>query len=146
MSFPIYKDPIATLKNWATTLNFMRGFIEKEKRSVLAVDQRTDKRWIDGQEIFRAIIKFDKLPNATNKDIPNPIRSYKEVTALYGVAQDVGASGGTPTGTALSIPHSDPTSLTFAIGLYLNFDIISIFTSTNYSDYHAYVFVEYTRR
>lgn len=94
-------------------------------------------RWIDGKPLYRKVINFGNLPNNTTGTVAHNISNYDDVIKLYGVAKyDT---------FRFPIPQATNQSSQGTIGMWLGASTISIRTTTNMSNYTAYVVVEYTK-
>lgn len=94
--------------------------------------------WLD-KPLYRKIINFGALPNATAKSVNHNISNINTITFLQGVATY------TTNGTAYPIPFSssDPTN---NIALTANNTAITITTGSNRSAItQCYVILEYTK-
>lgn len=92
--------------------------------------------WIDGKPIYRKVINFGTLPNATTKEVAHNISSLGNVVNLYGVANNGD--------TYIPLPRSHSQS-NVNIVLEMNKTKIIVNTGYNFSSYSAYITVEYTK-
>ena len=66
MSYPVFKDILATLKSWAPQLNRLSKAVEDiDLYEPGAGEKLTNKKW-DGKPVYRNVIVFGSLPTATS--------------------------------------------------------------------------------
>ena len=95
--------------------------------------------WIDGKPLYRKVINFGQLPNATSKSVAHGISNLKHIVKMEGVAS---ASGGN---LFIPIPNVD-TSTTYNINLYANASNVVIKTSSDRTSMTiCYVIIEYIK-
>lgn len=88
---------------------------------------KTGGTWIDGKPIYRKVVDFGALPNATTKNVAHGVSNIGDITHIYGVAHS---------SAKMTIPL--PYARGIPIILYATQDDVAIEIST--SDY-----VEFTR-
>lgn len=91
----------------------------------------TGKLWIDGKPIYRKVVDFGTLPNATSKNFTHNI-SVDTVIKCYGVVYRAS-------------PYARWTIPTDNIYVYCNLENIIIQTTINRTDCTAKVILEYTK-
>lgn len=92
--------------------------------------------WL-GKPLYRKVIDFGALPNATTKNVSLNINDLDEVINFYARTKS-----GT---TTRIIPTSSPVDVSYNMDIYINGTNITINTGTDRSSYTAYVVVEYTK-
>jgi hypothetical protein len=100
----------------------------------------TGAKWIDGKTIYRKVINFGVLPNATAKSVAHGI------TGLGTIISAVGVSTGGSSGNMLVLPVPSTTA-TWNIQTTINTTTITLLTGTggNYSDRSVYITLLYTK-
>lgn len=102
-------------------------------------ETNTGKTWIDGKPIYRKIINFGSLPNASSKEVNSNISDLDNIVKFIGVAmaQDK---------TTYCLPYVSTTSSTYFIDLtFTSSETIRIRTSVDRSNMNGYVTIEYTK-
>lgn len=104
----------------------------------------TGKKWINDKPIYRKVINFGALPNASDKFVSLDINNLDTIIFLYGLAKD------TLTGNYFPLPNAttagSPYLIDFAIANgngYTN--AIRIRTQNDRTNFTAYIIVEYTK-
>ena len=103
-------------------------------------ETNTGMKWIDGKPIYRKVINFGYLPNATNKKVSIGYSSSDiNIIHLYGTAREY-------TGYTIAIPHSNTGSITQSVQCEINSNgELYIRTGANYSNLYCYMILEYTK-
>lgn len=100
-------------------------------------EHATGENWIAGETIYRKVIDFGTLPNATTKNVAHGITNLDIVISLEGVARN------TIIGNYL--PLSYPTG-GFRAELLIQGSDIRIVTDSNFQDWtQTYIIIEYTK-
>lgn len=95
--------------------------------------------WIDGKPIYRKVVNFGALPNATSKSVAHNISNIAMITNIRGVALNPS------TNTYLPLPYTTTTA-TQNLQLYANLTNITANTGFNLSIYTTtYIILEYTK-
>ena len=95
--------------------------------------------WIDGKPIYRKVVNFGALPNATSKSVAHNISNIAMITDIRGVALNPS------TNTYLTLPYATTTA-TQNLQLYVNLTNITANTGFNLSIYTTtYIILEYTK-
>lgn len=94
----------------------------------LEEERKTNKVWIDGKTIYRKVIKFGALPNATKKDVAHNISNLEQFTKIEGIAT-----------------RQDDTKFTQSLPLGVDAQAVSIQTNEDRSMFNGYVILEYTK-
>ncbi len=100
---------------------------------------KTNKVWIDGKPIYRKVINFGSLPNASSKEVNSNISDLDNIVKLIGVAtaQDK---------TTYCLPYVSTTSSNYFIDLtFTSSQTVRIRTLVDRSSMNAYVTLEYTK-
>ena len=106
--------------------------------SYSTTEQKTGGVWIDGKPIYRKVVDFGNLPNATEKLVAHNISNIDKYTHIYGVALNSSNENTYP------LPFGYPSSNN-SIGLIANLTNVRINTVVNLSPLYAYVILEYTK-
>lgn len=98
-------------------------------------------QWITGKPIYRKVIDFGALPNATTKQVDTNITNGVIVKA-YGVANYTSNNA-----TQIPLPYVDPSTLGNSIMLIVREygTKAEIKTTINYTAFNAYVILEYIK-
>lgn len=96
----------------------------------LGVEYRTTERYL-GKPVYCKLVNFGALPNATRKVVDHNIPNVSNVISAYGSAQDQAISVGAFSGQVTGI-NADNTA-------------VIIWTSSDLSNYSAYVALKYTK-
>lgn len=98
--------------------------------------------WIDGKPLYRKVVDFGQLPNATTKNVAHNINNLDFVVNAWAVAKRVDNNNI----TYFPINQARADSYENSIGLYLSQNNISIQTGIDRSNtYITYVVIEYTK-
>ena len=104
--------------------------------SYSANEVKTGGKWIDGKPIYRKVVNFGALPNATTKKVAHGVNNIGDITHIYGVAHS---------SAKMTIPL--PYARGIPIILYATQDDVAIEISTN--DYIEFtrseITIEYTK-
>lgn len=96
----------------------------------------TGKYWIDGKEIYRKVIDFGNLPNASTKAVAHGISSVGTIIRQSGLT--------VINGITVPIPAANPEP-TLSMTLQTDSTNVVIITGANRSSYTAKVILEYTK-
>lgn len=107
-----------------------------DKLSIYSTDEKAVGAWIDGKTIYRKVVNFGALPNATVREVAHNITNIDYVISIVGMADNKT--------DFLQLPrvHTEPS---LNIALQMNKTNITILTGYNLSAYSAYVIIEYTK-
>ena len=98
----------------------------------------TDKIWYDGKPIWRKIIDFGAMPNATTKQVPHGITGITNIVSVTGIATGTG-------GDCYPLPRAHQTTQ-YIVDLFADkTTYVSMGTGFNYSTYTAKITLEYTK-
>lgn len=137
-------------------VNSLEGNEERMAPSVAAVNKIntysteetfTGKYWIDGKKIYRKVINFGALPNATVKNVLTGLQIESiNIVNYYGIANGIDVSGNR---FSLTLPDTHPNNPEQATRLSINtkeneYNLV-IITGTDRSNYTAYIIIEYTK-
>ena len=120
-------------------LNDVKGYVDSSN-SYSTDEVKTGGKWIDGKPIYRKVVNFGALPNATIKEVSFDNINADTFVKIEGIAMS-------NSGTAVTIPFTDTSSATQSITIIINSSSVSINTgTTNRSDYtKCYITIEYTK-
>ena len=119
-------------------LNPVTSNAVSQSLSYSTTEQKTGGVWIDGKPIYRKVVDFGNLPNATEKLVAHNISNIDKYTHIYGVALNSSNENTYP------LPFGYPSSNN-SIGLIANLTNVRINTVVNLSPLYAYVVLEYTK-
>lgn len=94
---------------------------------------------VNGDVIWRKLVDFGALPNATTKLVPSGVVNMKQLYSLLAVAK---ISGG---GTYLGLPYCHPNQQSLNINIAYTDNSVQILTGTDRSNYSAIAILEYTK-
>lgn len=120
-------------------LNDVKGYVDGSN-SYSTNEVKTGGKWIDGKPIYKKVVDFGALPNATIKGVSFDNINADTFVKIEGIAMMNNSN-------AITIPFTDTTSATQSITIFVNSTSVSIDTgSTNRSDYNkCYITLEYTK-
>ena len=105
-----------------------------ENEEIYSTNEIKIGKWIDGKDLYRKVIDFGALPNATTKGVAHNISNLGTVVNCYGYASI--------SNTKLSINWYNGTNY---ITTFVTNTVVNIQTSNDRSSYTAYVIIEYTK-
>ena len=110
-----------------------------EERSYSTEEVNTGKKWIDGKPIYRKVVNYGALPNATSKAVAHNITNIDYVVSMQGVAS-------IPAGNKIPLPYVDTTTFSNGVQMYTTSNDVVLQTQANRSNYtNTYVTIEYTK-
>ena len=120
-------------------LNDVKGYVDSSN-SYSTNEVKTGGKWIDGKPIYRKVVNFGALPNATTNVVSFDNINADTFVKIEGIAMS-------NIGNAITIPFADTSSATQSITIFASSTSISINTGTvNRSDYiKCYITLEYTK-
>ena len=120
-------------------LNDVKGYVDGSN-SYSTDEVKTGGKWIDGKPIYRKVVDFGALPNATIKGVSFDNINADTFVKIEGTAMS-------NIGGAITIPFTDVSNTTQSISIFANNSSVSIDTgSVNRSDYDkCYITIEYTK-
>ena len=120
-------------------LNDVKGYVDNSN-SYSTDEVKTGGKWIDGKPIYRKVVDFGALPNATIKEVSFNNINADTFVKIEGIAMN-------NSGSAVTIPFADTSAATQSIAIFINSSSVSINTgATNRSDYtKCYITIEYTK-
>ena len=120
-------------------LNDVKGYVDSSN-SYSTNEVKTGGKWIDGKPIYRKVVNFGALPNATIKEVSFDNINADTFVKIEGIAMN-------NSGSAVTIPFADTSAATQSITIFINSSSVSINTgATNRSDYtKCYITIEYTK-
>ena len=107
----------------------------------LEEERKTNKVWIDGKTIYRKVIKFGALPNATKKDVAHNISNLEQFTKIEGIAT---RQDDTKFTQSLPLVYKD-IERNYNTPLGVDAQTVSIQTNEDRSMFNGYVILEYTK-
>lgn len=112
--------------------------ISSKKDTYSTTETKTNKVWINGKPIYRKVIDFGALPNATEKTVNTSISNGEDLVRYS-------CLGVTSGGTYLQIPYASLNSLSDQIHCNVKLSQITITTGIDRSTSTAKVIMEYTK-
>lgn len=107
----------------------------------LEEERKTNKVWIDGKTIYRKVINFGALPNATKKEVQHNISNLKNFTKIEGIAI---RNDNTNFSQPLPLIYKN-VDTGYNTALTANNTIVGIETNNDRSNFYGYVTLEYTK-
>ncbi len=146
----IFDDPkmSAAYKHIMTEMQRVCLLTETNANSTFSLDksyseneQNTGMRWIDGKSVYRKVVDFGALPNATIKNVSINVPDIDKVIRLDFMAEN------SISGSRLPLPWVNQIFLNRQIQVQiLSNDTLQVFTSIDYSHYTtSYAIIEYTK-
>ena len=116
-------------------LNDVKGYVDSSN-SYSTEEVKTGGKWIDGKPIYRKVVNFGALPNATTKKVAHGVNNIGDITHIYGVAHS---------SAKMTIPL--PYARAVPIILYATQDDVAIEISTgDYIEFtRSEITIEYTK-
>lgn len=102
-------------------------------------ETRTGKTWVDGKPIYRKVVDFGALPNASNKNVNHGISNLDYVVSYEGLAYD------STTRTFYPLPTVSISTNAAQTNMAITSSAIEIVTAENRSSRRAYIVLEYTK-
>ena len=120
-------------------LNVVKEYVDNSN-SYSIEEVKTDEKWIDGKPIYRKVVDFGALPNATTKTV-----TFDTVSADTWV--NVMALAKSTDGNVINIPYADTSAASHSITYVINDGRIQVNTgSVDRSGYNkCYFKLEYTK-
>lgn len=110
------------------------------KKDVYSLQEtKTNKIWIDGKPIYRKVVDFGVLPNASSKEVPSGITNVDYVVSIEGVRRNQQEN------TFTSLPSLSTTESIYFVDITLLNNNIRIRAGSDRSNEIAYVILEYTK-
>jgi hypothetical protein len=110
----------------------------EDPRQLLSLSEvKTDKKWIDGKDIFRKVLPTGALLNSSTKVVAHGISSIDTVVNLYG-SVDNGS------GTILRLPFTSTNALA-QIAVTVSGDNINFGVGTDRTAFSGHLVIEYTK-
>lgn len=107
----------------------------------LEEERKTNKVWIDGKTIYRKVINFGALPNATKKDVAHNISNLEQFIRIEGVST---RQDNTKFSQSLPLIYKNIES-NYNTSLGVDVQTVSIQTNEDRSMFNGYVILEYTK-
>ena len=109
--------------------------------STYSTEEQAVGTWIDGKTIYRKVINFGALPNATKKEVQHNISNISNFTKIEGVAI---RNDETKFTQSLPLVYKN-TEMFYNTALAVDNTIIEIQTAGDRSMFNGYVTLEYTK-
>ena len=113
----------------ATNMNSMQEI------SNYSLNEKEVGNWVNGKPIYRKVIDFGSLPNATTKEVDHNISNLDYIVQINAIAI-------TSTKYFLYIPYFD---ITDGITLFGSSTKVGIRTMSDRSSYSTYIVIDYTK-
>lgn len=111
------------------------------RNSTYSTEEQAVGTWIDGKTIYRKIINFGALPNATKKDVAHNISNLEQFTKIEGIAT---RQDDTKFTQSLPLVYKD-IERNYNTPLGVDAQTVSIQTNEDRSMFNGYVTLEYTK-
>lgn len=111
------------------------------KNSTYSTTEQAVGTWIDGKTIYRKVINFGALPNATKKDVAHNISNLEQFTKVEGIAT---RQDDTKFTQPLPLVYKEIES-NYNSSLGVDIQTVSIQTGEDRSMFNGYVILEYTK-
>ena len=111
------------------------------RNSTYSTEEQAVGTWIDGKTIYRKVIIFGALPNATKKDVAHNISNLEQFTKIEGIATRQDATKFTQ---SLPLVYKD-IERNYNTPLGVDARTVSIQTNEDRSMFNCYVILEYTK-
>ena len=111
------------------------------RNSTYSTEEQAVGTWIDGKTIYRKVINFGALPNATKKDVAHNISNLEQFTKIEGIAT---RQDDTKFTQSLPLVYKD-IERNFNTPLGVDAQAVSIQTNEDRSMFNGYVILEYTK-
>lgn len=112
-----------------------------EKHNTYSTDEQAVGTWIDGKTIYRKVINFGALPNATKKDVAHNISNLEQFIRIEGVST---RQDNTKFSQSLPLVYKNIES-NYNTSLGVDVQTVSIQTDEDRSMFNGYVILEYTK-
>lgn len=111
------------------------------KNSTYSTVEQAVGTWIDGKTIYRKVINFGALPNATKKEVQHNISNLKNFTKIEGIAI---RNDNTNFSQSLPLIYKN-VDAGYNTALIANNTVVGIETNNDRSNFNGYVTLEYTK-
>lgn len=111
------------------------------RNSTYSTEEQAVGTWIDGKTIYRKVINFGALPNATKKEVQHNISNISIFTKIEGITI---RNDGTKFTQSLPLVYKN-TEMFYNTALAVDNTIIEIQTAGDRSMFNGYVILEYTK-
>ncbi len=111
------------------------------RNSTYSTEEQAVGTWIDGKTIYRKVINFGALPNATRKDVAHNISNLEQFTKIEGIAT---RQDDTKFTQSLPLVYRD-IERNYNTPLGVDVQAVSIQTNEDRSMFNGYVILEYTK-
>lgn len=111
------------------------------KNSTYSTTEQAVGTWIDGKTIYRKVINFGALPNATQKNVAHNISNLEQFTKVEGIAT---RQDDTKFTQPLPLVYKEIES-NYNSSLGVDIQTVSIQTGEDRSIFNGYVILEYTK-
>lgn len=98
---------------------------------------KTNRKWINGKTIYKKVIDYGYLPNASYKDVSSGLSNIL-VHKIYGYAIS-------PNQTTIPLPFATTSANNNVSLVYTDLNYIRTQTGTDRSTQYAYIIIEYTK-
>lgn len=111
------------------------------RNSTYSTEEQAVGIWIDGKTIYRKVIIFGALPNATKKDVAHNISNLEQFTKIEGIAT---RQDDTKFTQSLPLVYKD-IERNYNTSLGVDVQTVSIQANEDRSMFNGYVILEYTK-
>ena len=128
-----------TANNMNEMQNILNDNISEEVLDVYSTTEQRIGTWIDGKPIYRKVVYYGNLPNATAKSVAHNISNLKQVITINGCCFD-----GNNAYYTLPLVYRGSDS-SFNVQTNVNPTDIRMASSQDRSSFTAYIIIEYTK-
>lgn len=119
----------------------LKNIEEKLKQDISKGQEIPTNDCINNKRIYKKIIDFGTLPNATLKNVNHNIPNINNIINIFGIATNISDINK----NTIPIPYVDPENILNSISLSSTKDQVRIKTGTNRSGWNANVTILYTK-
>ena len=123
--------------SYANILSSSFSFNMININDLYSTDEYVIGRWIDGHKIYRKVVEFGAMPNATASSKQHGISNIYKIVHIGGYWEKNGSFN--------TLPNVNPSSQSASVNVSANSSVIWIQTGTDRTDCTATVVLEYTK-
>lgn len=127
-----------TEKEWLISL---KGPIGGDTTIYSLIETPVNKVWLNNKQIYRKVVDFGVLTNASLKSVAHNISNIEQITDFVTIVKKADSTFVTLSKNATTLASTVEASLDVLVGL----DTVQIYSTGNNTDKTAYVVLEYTK-
>lgn len=112
--------------------------IEQSAGHHYSTDEHVIGTWIDGKTLYEKVVDFGALPNTTSKSVAHNISNLDSVCFVDAIANN-------GSGAYIPVPFVSQSGIQYQLSLNLTTTDIMINTGDNFTNYSAFVTLQYTK-